>query len=80
MAHTDDGVVRIIANDLEYIKRLNTVDVLFAYFVDIRKIEQKGIKSEFHILIGDLLKLGELATNWFTQDIILGETFMAMKV
>lgn len=59
MANTDDGVVRIIANDLEYSKRLNTADVLFAHFVDIRNNTDPSAKVEFHKLMVELGKLGE---------------------
>jgi len=59
MANTDDGVVRILANDLEYSKRLNTADVLFAHFVDLRNNKQPEAKTEFHKLMAKLRKLGE---------------------
>ncbi len=59
MADTDDGVIRIIANDLEYSKRLNTADVLFASFVDLRKNTRAEAKAEFHNLMVELGKLGE---------------------
>ena len=59
MADTDDDVVRILANELEYSKRLNTADVLFARFVDLRNNTQKEAKSEFHKLMAELAKLGE---------------------
>lgn len=58
MANTDDGVVRILANDLEYGKRLNTADVLFAHFVDLRNNTQVDAKGEFHKLIVELRELG----------------------
>lgn len=58
MANTDDGVVRILANDLEYSKRLNTADVLFARFVDLRNNTQEKSKAEFHTLMVELNKLG----------------------
>lgn len=59
MADTDDGVVRILANDLEYGKRLNTADVLFARFVDLRNNTQVEAKTEFHKLMVELRELGE---------------------
>jgi hypothetical protein len=59
MANTDDGVVRILANDLEYGKRLNTTDALFARFVDLRNNTQVGAKAEFHKLMVELRELGE---------------------
>jgi hypothetical protein len=59
LADTDDSAVRILANDLEYGKRLNTADVLFAYFVDVRNNTRAEAKSEFHRLIVELRELGE---------------------
>ena len=59
MAHTDDGVVQILVNDLEYGKRLNTADVLFARFVDLRNNTRVEAKAEFHKLMVELRELGE---------------------
>ena len=58
MADTDDDVVRILANDLEYSKRLSTADVLFARFVDLRNNTRIEAKTEFHKLMVELGKLG----------------------
>ena len=59
MADTDGEVVRILANDLEYSKRLNTADVLFARFVDLRNNTDLQAKADFHKLVVDLRDLGE---------------------
>ena len=59
MADTDTEVVRILANDLEYSKRLNTADVLFARFVDLRNNTDQEAKAEFHKLAVELRDLGE---------------------
>jgi hypothetical protein len=59
MANTDDSVVRILANDLEYSKRLSTADVLFARFVDLRNNTRAEAKAEFHTLMVELRELGE---------------------
>jgi parvulin-like peptidyl-prolyl isomerase len=59
MADTDGEVVRILANDLEYSKRLNTADVLFARFVDLRKNTNQEAKADFHKLVVELRDLGE---------------------
>ena len=59
LADTDDSIVRILINDLEYGKRLNTADVLFAYFIDLRKNTNSEVKGEFHKLVVELRKLGE---------------------
>jgi hypothetical protein len=59
MAHTDDSVVQIIVNDLDYGKMLNTADVLFSYFVDIRNNTRVDAKAEFHKLMVELGKLEE---------------------
>lgn len=58
MANTDDGVVRILVNDLEYSKRLNTADVLFARFVDLRNNTNAESKAIFHKLMVELRELG----------------------
>ena len=58
MANSDDGVVRILANDLEYSKRLNAADVLFARFVDLRNNTRPEAKVEFHKLMVELRELG----------------------
>lgn len=55
----DREATRILANDLEYSKRLNTVDVLFARFVDIRNNTDPAAKAEFHKLMVELRDLGE---------------------
>lgn len=59
MANTDDSVVRILANDLEYSKRLHTADVLFALFVDLRNNTKAEEKARFHKLMVELDKLGQ---------------------
>lgn len=59
LAETDHAVVRILANDLEYGKRLSTADVLFARFVDLRNNIQAEVKDEFHKLMVELRELGE---------------------
>lgn len=58
MADTDSEVVRILANDLEYSKRLNTADVLFSRFIDL-KARDGAVKAEFHKLVVELRNLGE---------------------
>ena len=57
----DDGeVIRILVNELEYSKRLKAADVVFARFVDLRRIADSSIiKAEFHKLIIELSELGE---------------------
>lgn len=59
LANTNDSVVKILTNDLEYGKRLNTADVLFAYFIDLRNNAQNDKKVEFHKLMVELRELGE---------------------
>lgn len=56
---SDCEVVRILANDLEYGKRLNTADVLFARFIDLRNNTDQSAKDEFHKLMVELRGLGE---------------------
>lgn len=59
LSDTDSEVVRILVNELEYSKRLKTVDVLFARFIDLRTNDESSSKVEFHKLIDELGKLGE---------------------
>ena len=59
MSGGDCEATRILANDLEYGKRLNTADVLFARFVDIRNNTDLTAKAEFHKLMVELRELGE---------------------
>ncbi|MFZ6643787.1 hypothetical protein ACO0LL_28950 [Undibacterium sp. TC4M20W] len=59
LSQSNDSVIRIVANDLEYSKRLSTTDVLFSYFLDIRHIQDTNIKKNFHSLITRLSKLGQ---------------------
>lgn len=59
MADGDREATRILVNDLEYSKRLNTADVLFARFVDLRINTDKAIKQEFHKVMAELRELGE---------------------
>jgi hypothetical protein len=59
MSGGDCEATRILANDLEYGKRLNTADVLFARFVDIRNNTDPAAKVEFHKLMVELRELGE---------------------
>ncbi|MFN7473333.1 MAG: hypothetical protein ACK5RJ_00985 [Burkholderiales bacterium] len=59
LAGGDCEVTRILANDLEYGKRINTADVLFARFVDIRTSIDPASKTEFHKLMVELRELGE---------------------
>lgn len=59
LADTDDSVVRILANDLEYGKKLNTADVLFSHFIAIRNNTKPEAKVDFHKLMVELRELGE---------------------
>ncbi len=59
MADGDREATRILINDLEYSKRLNTADVLFARSVDLRINTDKATKQEFHKLMAELRELDE---------------------
>lgn len=59
MAKTDDAVVQILVNDLEYGKRLKAADVLFVRFVDLRTNTNAQSVPEFQKLMVELRKLGE---------------------
>ena len=59
----DCECVRILANDLEYAKRLSTADVLFARFVDLRNNIDAAAKPDFHKLMVELRELGERRNN-----------------
>lgn len=56
---TDEEMVQILINDLEYYRRLDTADVLFSRFVDIHKDNETMVKKKFHELIVKLKKLGQ---------------------
>lgn len=76
LAQTNDEVVLILVNELEYSKRVKTIDVLFAYFVELNPNAQKESITEFHKLMVELDKLGtrrnELVhskyNTWFNLD------------
>jgi hypothetical protein len=59
LAKADDEMVNILINELEYSKRLKTVDVLFSRFLAVRKGSFEEQIAEFHKLMTDLQKLGE---------------------
>lgn len=59
LANTDDEMVLILVNELEYFKRLKTADVLFSRYVDVYQPDETEAKSKFHKLIIKLTKLGE---------------------
>ena len=59
IANSDHEAVSILANDLEYSRRLKTADVLFARFVGLMGKEGADEKTEFHAVMSELLKLGE---------------------
>ena len=59
LAGGDEEAARILANDLEYSKRLNTADVLFGRFIAIRANIDPASKAEFHKLMVDLRELGQ---------------------
>lgn len=58
MAHTDYEVARILINELGYSQRVNTMNVLFARFIDVRQITDQTIKKEFDELMKKLHELG----------------------
>jgi hypothetical protein len=59
MAGVDDEAVRILVNELEYSQRVKTTDVMFAWFINVRRNADQAAKSEFHRLMVELLSLGE---------------------
>jgi len=62
IARADDEIIEILINELDYSSRIKTTDVLFARYIDIRKIEPEE-KKDFHSLMAKCLKLGELRNN-----------------
>lgn len=56
---TDEEMVRILINDLEYSRRLDTADVLFSRYVDTQQDKDSVVKKEFHKLIVKLKKNGQ---------------------
>lgn len=75
-AGSDEEVTRILVNDLDYTKRINTLDVLFAQFVDTHNNTDPASKAEFHQLMVTLGKLGQRRNDivhsnyytWFNVD------------
>lgn len=57
--NADSEMIKILINDLEYSKRLETADVMFARFVDLYQDNDLTYKADFHKLIVRLKKLGE---------------------
>ena len=55
----DSEATLILINELEYSRRLDTADVLFARFVDLHREREASFKDSFHTLIVKLRKLGE---------------------
>ena len=59
ISNSDHEAVYILANDLEYSRRLKTADVLFARFVGLKCAGDEATQKEFHDVMVDLRKLGE---------------------
>jgi hypothetical protein len=59
LSGSDNEVVRILINELEYGKRMNTADVLFARFVDVHTNTKHLKKRDFHNLIVECRSLGD---------------------
>lgn len=59
LADADCETVRILINDLEFSKRLSTIEVLFSHFISIRTGAEAPTKAAFHKLMIELGKLGE---------------------
>lgn len=57
MTRADDEAIRILVNELEFNKRIRTVDVLFARFIEIMSQTDKSKVQWFHELMGEVQKL-----------------------
>lgn len=76
IANSDHEAVLILANDLEYGKRLRTADVLFARFTGLMRKGDDNVRREFHSVMAELAKLGERRNDlvhstyndWFDMD------------
>lgn len=76
LANTDSEAVLILVNELGFRQLLDTADVMFSRFVDVRRNTQPNLKSEFHRLMGDLGRLGtrrnelvhSLYSDWINID------------
>ncbi len=56
---TDDELAHILMNELEFSKRIKTLDVLFSRFVDIKNGIDKSERKSFHDMVVRLSKLSE---------------------
>jgi hypothetical protein len=63
MVDADDEFIRILANELEYSKRVKVADVMFNRFVDLRSQLDRTAKERFHKLMAECLELGELRND-----------------
>lgn len=59
VSKSDEESVYILANELDFSKRLKTANVLFARFVGLHAIDSEAAKAEFHSLVVELGKLSE---------------------
>ena len=59
LAKSDDEAVLILVNELAYAQRIQTADVMFARFFDLRGEPNNPAKAEFHKLMIKLRNLGE---------------------
>ena len=63
IANSDQEAVSILANDLEFSRRVKTADVLFARFAGLKGKDVAEETKEFHAVMVELGKLGERRNN-----------------
>lgn len=83
MAKSDDEVIEILINELDYSKQIKTTDVLFSHYVNIRTVDSNE-KKKFHLLMSNCLKLGELRNNLlhskYAQQVDNGEVTVLIRI
>lgn len=63
MASADDEAIRILINELEFSQRVKTTDVMFSWFVDVRRLPNNTCKQDFRKLMGEIIKLSEIRNH-----------------
>jgi len=59
MADADDEMINILMNELGFFRRVKTLDVMFARYVDVRRGINTTEKTNFHRIMSSLQKLAE---------------------
>jgi len=60
IADADEECIRILTSEMEYTRLVKTLDVMYSWIIDKREISDLEDRKNFHELMSQLLKLGEL--------------------